>query len=442
MTEQADLFSEKLPAPLADRLRPETLEEFVGQEHLLAPGKPLREALERDELFSMILWGPPGSGKTTLARIIANKTSTVFEPFSAVTSGIPELRKVIARAQGRHSRGGRTILFIDELHRFNKAQQDAFLPHVERGVIVLIGATTENPSFEVVPPLLSRCPVFVLDPLTSEQLEKIFRRATEHPRGVRHLKPKLELGATELLVELAQGDARVGLNLIELTATVATPDSDGVRPITKELVAQAAQRTIPRYDKSGEEHYNLISALHKSLRDSDPDASLYWLARMLEAGEHPLYIARRMVRFASEDIGNADPQALVVSMAAMESYRFLGSPEGDLALAQAAVYLATAPKSNAVYKAHRKATQDARRWGSLPVPMVVRNAPTRLMRELGYGRGYKYAHDRPDHIVAQQHLPDKLEGARYYEPGGAGYEATVKERLQHWRSLVAGRRKR
>jgi putative ATPase len=437
MTHQADLFGRKLPPPLAERLRPVTLEELVGQEHLLAPGSPLRVALEEDELFSMILWGPPGSGKTTLARIVARMTKATFEPFSAVTSGIPELRKVIARAQGRHDRGERTVLFVDEIHRFNKAQQDAFLPHVEAGTVVLIGATTENPSFEVVPPLLSRCRAFVLEQLAPEHLETIVTRAVREDRGLARMTPVLEPGAMELLVELAQGDARVALNLLELTVTTARPDSSGRRQVTRELIGQAAQRTIPRYDKSGEEHYNLISALHKSLRDSDPDASLYWLARMLEAGEDPLYVARRMVRFASEDVGNADPQALVVSMTAMEAYRFLGSPEGDLALAQAAVYLATAPKSNAVYVAYQKACEDARRWGFLPVPLVIRNAPTRLMKELGYGKDYRYAHDHPDGVVAQQHFPDKLRGTVYYRPRGDGYEAAVKQRLDHWRNSLA-----
>jgi putative ATPase len=443
MTNQADLFgsTEALPPPLAERVRPRTLDEFVGQDHLVGPGTPLREALERDELLSMILWGPPGSGKTTLARIVAHKTSAVFEPFSAVTSGIPALREVMARAHSRHTRGGRTVLFVDEIHRFNKAQQDAFLPHVERGTVVLIGATTENPSFEVVAPLLSRCPVFVLEPLGPGDLEAIFARAAEHPSGLGRLQPALEPGAMELLVELAQGDARIGLNLLELAVTVTEPDASGRRRVSAELLAQAAQRRAPRYDKAGEEHYNLISALHKSLRDSDPDAALYWLARMLDAGEDPLYLARRMVRFASEDVGNAHPQALVVSMAAMEAYRFLGSPEGDLALAQAAVYLATAPKSNAVYKAYQKAGEDARRWGALPVPMVIRNAPTRLMKDLGYGRGYKYAHDEPGKVAAQPHRPEKLEGRVYYEPGGHGYEATIKKRLDHWRAVIAHKRK-
>ncbi len=437
MTQQADLFGKELPPPLAERLRPQTLEEFVGQEHLVARGMPLREAIERDELFSMILWGPPGSGKTTLARIVARMTKATFEPFSAVTSGIPELRKVIARAQGRHHRGERTVLFVDEIHRFNKAQQDAFLPHVEAGTIVLIGATTENPSFEVVPPLLSRCRVFVLDELAPAHLETVLTRALDDDRGLAGASAVMEPGAMEFLVELAQGDARVALNLLELAVSTSHADSSGSRHVTRTLIGQTAQRAVPRYDKSGEEHYNLISALHKSLRDSDPDAALYWLARMLEAGEAPLYVARRMVRFASEDVGNADPQALVVSMAAMEVYRFLGSPEGDLALAQAAVYLATAPKSNAVYAAYGKASEDARRWGSLPVPLVIRNAPTRLMKELGYGKDYRYAHDHPDRVVAQQHFPDKLQGTVYYRPRGDGYEAAVKRRLDQWRNSLA-----
>jgi putative ATPase len=437
MTHQADLFGKEPVTPLAERVRPETLDRLVGQDHLLGRGKPLREALEKDELFSMILWGPPGSGKTTLARIIARMTSAVFEPFSAVTSGIPELRKVIARAQERHRRGERTILFVDEIHRFNKAQQDAFLPHVEAGTIVFIGATTENPSFEVVPPLLSRCRVFVLEELAPVHLEAVLKRALEDERGLGGVNAVVEPEAMQLLVELAQGDARVALNLLELAVTVAGSDSSGRRHITRGLVGDAAQRAVPRYDKSGEEHYNLISALHKSLRDSDADASLYWLARMLEAGESPLYVARRMVRFASEDVGNADPQALIVSMAAMEAYRFLGSPEGDLALAQAAVYLATAPKSNAVYTAYGKARDDVHRWGSLPVPLVIRNAPTRLMKDLGYGKGYRYAHDHPDRVVAQQHFPDKLKGTVYYRPGGEGYEAAVKQRLDHWRASLA-----
>src|SRR6516164_7172566 len=376
-------------APLAERMRPRTFDEFVGQEELLAPGKPLREAIERDLLQSIILWGPPGTGKTTLARIVADRTKARFVSFSAVLSGIKEIREVMADAERlRRGSGQRTIVFIDEIHRFNKAQQDAFLPRVEAGDIVLVGATTENPSFEVNAALLSRSKVFVLRGLTTEEVELILERAlTDRERGLGAERIELEPGALAAMAMYANGDARSALNLLELAAASA-PLVDGVRQIPLTHVQQSIQRRALLYDKSGEEHYNLISALHKSMRNSDPDASVYWLARMIEAGEDPLYIARRLVRFASEDIGNADPQALAVAVAAKDAVHFIGMPEGNTALAQAAIYLATAPKSNAVYRAYSAAADDARSDVAQPVPLHLRNAPTKLMKDLNYAKGY------------------------------------------------------
>jgi putative ATPase len=390
----------------------------------------------------MILWGPPGCGKTTLARIIAGETRSHFIHFSAVLSGVKEIRAVIAEAakqQQLYRR--RTILFVDEIHRFNKAQQDAFLHHVEDGLITLIGATTENPSFEVIAPLLSRCRVVTLKMLSDEEIAAIIETAlADRQRGLGNLGIVLEPDAIAYLVRLADGDARAALNNLEAAGSLlkGSPqgtNAAGVRPIGLVELERAIQKKALVYDKSGEEHYNLISALHKSLRDSDPDAALYWLARMLAAGEDPLYLARRMVRFASEDVGNADPQALTVAMDAMQAFKFLGPPEGELALAQAAVYLATAPKSNSIYSAYGRVRQAVEKYGSLPVPLHIRNAPTRLMKNIGYGRGYQYAHDHPDAIVVQEHLPDKLRGRSFYQPTGRGYEKIVRERLDRWRQL-------
>jgi putative ATPase len=396
----------------------------------------LREAIERDLLQSIILWGPPGTGKTTLARIIADMTRARFVAFSAVMSGIKEIREVMTAAeQMRKTVGRRTIVFIDEIHRFNKAQQDAFLPRVEAGDIVLIGATTENPSFEVNAALLSRSKVFVLRGLTADEVTLILERALRDPeRGLGSQDTAVEPEALRAIALHANGDARVALNLLELSVASA-PIIDGERRVDVARVEQAIQRRTLLYDKSGEEHYNLISALHKSMRNSDPDASVYWLARMLEAGEDPLYIARRLVRFASEDIGNADPRALAVAVAAKDAVHFIGMPEGNTALAQAALYLATAPKSNAVYEAYSRAADDAHRDLAQPVPLHLRNAPTPLMKDLEYGKGYKYAHAEPDAIADMSCLPPALEGRRYYEPAGRGFEGEVKRRLDEWDAI-------
>jgi putative ATPase len=423
--------------PLADRMRPGTLDEFVGQEHLLAKDSLLRRAVEEDRLFSMIFWGPPGSGKTTLARIIVRETRAHFETFSAVLSGVKEIRAVIAEAKQQIRRDNRkTILFVDEIHRFNKAQQDAFLPHVESGLITLIGATTENPSFEVIAPLLSRTRVFVLHPYTDDELRMILERAlVDGERGLGKRSLIFEPEALDRIIWAADGDARAVLNNLEAAASMAQETSaDGSR-ITREIVEKALQKKALQYDKGGEEHYNLISALHKSLRGSDPDAALYWLGRMLAAGEDPLYIARRMVRFASEDVGNADPQALTIAVAAMQAFDFIGLPEGELALAQAAVYLATAPKSNALYTGYGRVKQSVRETGALPVPLHIRNAPTRLMKDLGYGKDYRYAHDYEDAYIPQDYLPDKLKGRFYYRPTDRGYEKIIRERLEKWRKM-------
>ena len=423
--------------PLAERMRPRRLSEFIGQRHVVGEGSLIRLAAEQDRVFSMILWGPPGCGKTTLARIIAADSRSHFVHFSAVLSGVKEIRSVIetAREQRRLHRR-RTVLFVDEIHRFNKAQQDAFLHHVESGLITLIGATTENPSFEVIAPLLSRCRVVTLERLNDEDLAAIVAQALkDEARGLGRLRPALDDEALQTLVGLADGDARAVLNSLEAAAALASSGATGSVRITAGHVQQAVQKRALLYDKAGEAHYQLISALHKSLRGSDPDAALYWLARMLAAGEDPFYIARRMVRFASEDIGNADPPALGVAMTAMEAFRFLGPPEGELALAQAAVYLATAPKSNCIYRAYGEAQAAVASAGSLQVPLHIRNAPTALMKELGYARGYRYAHDFKDAYCPQDYLPDELKGRIFYLPSERGYERTVKERLERWREL-------
>ena len=441
MKKQADLFEMKerdsleREAPLADRMRPRTLEEFVGQNHLLGEGKVLRQAIEIDQLPSMILWGPPGSGKTTLAMIIAATTGAQFSSFSAVLSGVKEIKEVIqeAREEWKYQKR-KTVLFVDEIHRFNKAQQDAFLTHVENGTIILIGATTENPSFEVISPLLSRSKVFTLNPLTEKEIEVILSRAlTDRKRGLGKYQTAIEPEVIKGICRLANGDARAALNTLEMLVLTTSPDEEGVRQIKKEDLKEVLQRKAYLYDKSGEEHYNLISALHKSLRGSDPDAALYWLGRMLEAGEDPLYIARRMVRFASEDVGMADPGALQVAVAAMEAFHFIGLPEGNLALAQAAVYLATAPKSNALYSAYQEVEKDVRELENMPVPLHIRNAPTSLMRDLGYGKEYKYPHDYPDHFIEEEYLPENLKGRIYYHPTEQGCEQEIKKRLESWR---------
>jgi putative ATPase len=440
-----DLFENAPPTspppvgPLADRMRPRSLDEVVGQEHLLGAGRVLRVAIERGELHSMILWGPPGSGKTTLASLMAHVAGARFVAFSAVLSGVKEIRQVVAEAEAeRARRRQRTILFVDEIHRFNRAQQDAFLPHVEKGTVVLVGATTENPSFEVNSALLSRCRVYVLHGLTEDDVLSILRRAlADRERGLAGLQPAVADDALRLIARLASGDARAALNILELAVQMVAPTS-GSRVVGDDTIREAAQRKTLLYDKSGEEHYNLISALHKSLRDSDADAALYWMTRMLDSGEDPLYVARRLVRFASEDVGNADPQALALALAAKDAYHFLGSPEGELALAQATLYLALAPKSNAAYVAFTEAQADVHERPAEPVPLHIRNAPTSLMRQLGYGKGYQYAHDAPDATVDQEHLPEALRGRHYYRPVERGLEAELGRRLAAWRSRRSG----
>jgi putative ATPase len=429
--------------PLAERMRPRTLDEFIGQDHLMAKDKILWLLIEKHSLPSLLLWGPPGIGKTTLARLLASLSDAHFVFFSAVLSGVKDIRRIVEESQERRDRdGGQTILFVDEIHRFNKAQQDGFLPHVESGLLTLIGATTENPSFNVIAPLLSRCRVLVLEPLSEEHLRAVIQRAlTDQERGLGELNIECDEAAMNHLVRMADGDARRALNSLEIAASLARPDADGRMRLTLATVEEAFQRRSLRYDKTGDEHYNLISALHKSLRDSDPDGALYWLVRMLAAGEEPLYVARRLIRFASEDIGNADPQALAIAINGRESYQILGSPEGELALAQVVIYLATAPKSNAVYAAYNQVMNDIRETGSLAVPMHIRNAPTRLMKELGYGKGYQYAHDQTDGLVAQDHLPPELKGRQYYHPTNRGHEAIVKDRLTKWREILQKRGK-
>jgi putative ATPase len=420
--------------PLAARMRPQTFAEFVGQEHLVAEGRVLRKCIEADQLPSMVFWGPPGSGKTTLAHIIANITRAHFSPLSAVSAGVADLRRVIEEAKKRlKSSGQRTILFVDEIHRFNKAQQDAVLPFVENGTVTFIGATTENPSFEVISPLLSRCRVFRLNLLSDEDVRLIVERAIKDAeRGLGEFHVAISEEALRHLVTMSNGDARVALNALEMATFATVPGSDGLRAVDLSAIEEALQHRALLYDKSGDQHYDLISALHKSLRGSDPDAGLYWLGRMLEAGEDPLYIARRLVRFASEDVGVADPQALVLAVAAQQAVHFIGLPEGNLALAEAVVYLATAPKSNSLYQAYSRVQEDIQQGRNEPVPLHLRNPVTDLMRRMGHGQGYKYAHDYPAHFVKQQNLPTSLQGKRYYVPTEQGYEKEIADRLKKW----------
>ncbi len=424
------------PEPLASRLRPRDWDEFVGQEHLVGEGKPLRQAIDQGSITSLLFWGPPGSGKTTLAQVIAAKTKSDFLPFSAVLSGIKEVRLAIARAEKRLAfDGGRTILFVDEIHRFNKAQQDALLPHVEKGTIILVGATTENPSFEVIPALLSRCRVYTLHLLQPEHLKTLITRAlNDRERGLGKLKLVITDEIADNIARFANGDARRALAIVEGIALVNRQplESGKTVTVTGDFLADFLQHKAELYDKSGEEHFNLISALHKSLRGSDPDAALYWLYRMVRGGEDPLYIARRLVRFASEDVGLADPQALSVALAAKEAYHFLGTPEGELALAEAAVYLATAPKSNALYQAEKAVDTTLRQNPSLPVPYHLRNAPTGLMKAEGYGKDYQYPHDHPDAVVDQRYLPEELASRAFYHPRKFGFEREIAKRLDWW----------
>ncbi len=428
--DQQTFFGGEAPAPLAARLRPETLDDFVGQRHLLGPGKVLRRLIETDGVSSMIFWGPPGVGKTTLAHIIARRTKAEFIDFSAVTSGIKEIRAVMQQAEDNRRFGGKTIVFVDEIHRFNKAQQDAFLPFVEKGSIILIGATTENPSFEVNGALLSRCKVFVLKALETGDLTRLLSRALSAPEGFGRQTVRMEDGMLETIASAANGDARTALSTLEMVVLNGEMDADGAVTVTRETLEQCVSRKSLLYDKKGEEHYNLISALHKSMRNSDPDAAVYWLARMLEAGEDPLFIARRVTRFASEDVGLADPRALEIAVAAFQACHMIGMPECSVHLTQAVVYMALAPKSNAMYVAYETAKKDALAQLAEPVPLVIRNAPTKLMKDLRYGEGYQYAHDTKEKMARMQCLPDSLLDREYYRPTEEGVEGRFKARLE------------
>ncbi len=433
--EQMTLFgSSREMTPLASRLRPDSLEEFVGQEHLIGPGKVLRQLIERDQISSMIFWGPPGVGKTTLASIIAGRTRSEFINFSAVTSGIKEIKEVMNRAEQSRRVGLRTVLFVDEIHRFNKAQQDAFLPYVEKGSIILIGATTENPSFEINAALLSRCRVFVLKALQEEDLVRLLENALKNPAGFGNQNVQISAENLRAVAAFANGDARTALNTLEMAVLNGEISADGIR-VTEEGLAQCISRKSLLYDKTGEEHYNLISALHKSMRNSDPDAAVYWMMRMLEGGENPLYIARRLIRFASEDVGMADSQALQVAVAAYQACHFLGMPECDVHLTHAVVYLSMAPKSNALYTACEACKKDVRELRAEPVPMQIRNAPTGLMKELGYGKGYEYAHDTEEKLTHMQCMPDSLKDRIYYHPTDQGEEKRTAERLEEIRNF-------
>ena len=439
--QQQTLFDNPAAQPLAARLRPTRLEDYVGQQHLLGPGKVLRRLIEADQISSMIFWGPPGVGKTTLARIIAQRTQSEFIDFSAVTSGIKEIRRVMEQAETNRRFGGRTILFVDEIHRFNKAQQDAFLPFVEKGSILLIGATTENPSFEINGALLSRCKVFVLQPLSQADLTSLLHRALTDPRGFGGQEIQVEEDMLATIAAFANGDARTALSTLEMVILNGETEAGGTVTVTWETIEQCTAQKSLLYDKKGEEHYNLISALHKSMRNSDPDAAVYWLARMLEAGEDPLYVARRVVRFASEDIGLADPRALEQAVAAYQACHFLGMPECTVHLTQAVVYLSLVPKSNALYTAYEAAKKDAQEQLAEPVPLVIRNGVTKLMGELGYGKGYQYAHNSADKLTTMQCLPDSLLGRTYYSPTDQGQEARFAQRLaqiKDWKARHTG----
>ena len=439
--QQQTMFDNPAAQPLAARLRPACLEDYVGQQHLLGEGKVLRRLIEADQITSMIFWGPPGVGKTTLARIIAQRTRSEFIDFSAVTSGIKEIRRVMEQAETNRRFGGRTILFVDEIHRFNKAQQDAFLPFVEKGSILLIGATTENPSFEINGALISRCKVFVLQPLGQADLVALLRRALTDPRGFGGQEIQIAEDMLESIASFANGDARAALSTLEMVLLNGETAPDGTVTVTWETIEQCTAKKSLLYDKKGEEHYNLISALHKSMRNSDPDAAVYWLARMLEAGEDPLYVARRVVRFASEDVGLADPRALEQAVAAYQACHFLGMPECTVHLTQAVVYLSLVPKSNALYTAYETAKKDAQEQLAEPVPLVIRNGVTKLMGELGYGKGYQYAHSTADKLTTMQCLPDSLLGRTYYSPTDQGQEARFAQRLaqiKDWKKRHSG----
>lgn len=439
---QISLFENQVPQPLAARLRPRSLDEFVGQTHLLGEGKVLRRLIDSDQVSSMVFWGPPGVGKTTLARIIAGHTKAAFIDFSAVNSGIKEIRKVMKEAEDNRIYGAKTIVFVDEIHRFNKAQQDAFLPFVEKGSIILIGATTENPSFEINGALLSRCKVFVLHALKTEELKALLKRALADERGFGGQEIRISDDMLEMIAAFANGDARTALSTLEMVVLNGDLDEGGVTTVTVETLEQCISQKSLLYDKNGEEHYNLISALHKSMRNSDPDAAVYWLARMLEAGEDPLYVARRVTRFASEDVGLADPRALEIAVAAYQACHYIGMPECTVHLTQAVVYLSLAPKSNALYGAYEKAKKDALTQLADPVPLVIRNAPTRLMKELDYGKGYQYAHAAEEKLTNMQCLPDSLLGTEYYEPTEEGLEAKYKARLEQIKRWKAGHKEK